>query len=318
MSSYSKPSPSFQKHIPYQKPQPQQKHNNGQNIKNAEIKEHAVNVIKTSLLQPPPTKIPNILDNSKITHKTFVPSKYPNESPDKTVIPIPKSRSTKKLQTLADTSVSVSTKPATIASSTPILSDIKSATEVNIQEKSKSAISKNTIISASTGNKFSHVSNSNNNNNHKWRRNNFPVFYPSPGYPSPRRINVPYFARGYPTADTSLYFHSGIYPPQYSPVHYPHLRQQHLTQHRFLAVSPVAQQTNPYHKYLTLNHISSLRRSRSAHGSFRSKGSSPNHHPHLNTRWDWSYLNTETVFVQIVTHQMINRLLFYCCWNRMQ
>ena len=147
--------------------------------------------------------------------------------------------------------------------------------------KSKSTSTKYTNGPSTSGTKF----HPGKNNNTKWRRNNFPFFYG--GYPSqPRRINVPstipYFGGGYPP-DANFYFpSSGICPPHYSPIHHPHLRHPHLSQHPFLPVPPVAQ-THPYHKYLALNNIGSLRRSKSAHGSFRSRLASPSHQK-LNTR----------------------------------
>ena len=168
--------------------------------------------------------------------------------------------------------------PDTLSSS---LASNNSGSPVGDLNKSKSTSTKYTNGPSTSGTKF----HPGKNNNTKWRRNNFPFFYG--GYPSqPRRINVPstipYFGGGYPP-DANFYFpSSGICPPHYSPIHHPHLRHPHLSQHPFLPVPPVAQ-THPYHKYLALNNIGSLRRSKSAHGSFRSRLASPSHQK-LNTR----------------------------------
>ena len=168
--------------------------------------------------------------------------------------------------------------PDTLSSS---LASNNSGSPVGDLNKSKSTSTKYTNGPSTSGTKF----HPGKNNNTKWRRNNFPFFYG--GYPSqPLRINVPstipYFGGGYPP-DANFYFpSSGICPPHYSPIHHPHLRHPHLSQHPFLPVPPVAQ-THPYHKYLALNNIGSLRRSKSAHGSFRSRLASPSHQK-LNTR----------------------------------
>ena len=267
MSSYLKPSLSFQKQIPCQK---QQKSNQG-NAKSADNKE-TTNVINPCLQQPSQIKSTTTIDNIKTNVKTLVPGRYPTISTNKTVPSTTKADIVKSPQIISDKA----TNQTTIASTPGTSSDIKNTTDFINITKAKNNITKKSNLLSGSGNKF-HTGNNNNNSSNKWKRNNFPVFYG--GYPSPARINVPstlpFFGRGYPT-DASLYFQSGIYPPHYSPVHHPQLRHHHLTQHRFLAVCPVAQ-THPYQKYLAINHISNLRRSRSAHGSFRSKISSPPH-----------------------------------------
>ena len=274
MSSYSKPSSSFHKQILYQKQQKTKE----KNAKSADNKE-PTNVINPSLRQSSQIKSTSTIDNIKTNAKTLVPGRYPTTSPNNTVSSTTKADIVKSPQIIPDKA----TNQTTIASTPVVSSDTKNTTDFINVTKAKNNSTKNSNLPSGPGNK-SHTGHNNNSSScNKWRRNNFPVFYG--GYPSPARINVPstlpFFGRGYPT-DASLYFQSGICPPHYSPVHHPHLRHHHLTQHRFLAVCPVAQ-THPYHKYLAINHISNLRRSRSAHGSFRSKISSP-HHPQTNAR----------------------------------
>ena len=261
MSSYSKPSSSFQKQIPYQKLQKSKE----RNIKPVDNKK--------------PTNISTgDIGYIKCNTKVLVPGRYPNSPSNKSVSSTTKTEIVKNPQIISDQSAD-----KTCATTTSVASnETKNGTDFSKITKNKNTGIKNSSVLSGPANKF-HTGSNNNNSGNKWRRNNFPVF--CGGYPSPARINlpstIPFFGRGYPT-DTSLYLHSGIYPPHYSPVHHPHLRHQHLTQHRFLAVSPVSQ-THPYHKYLAISHIGNIRRSRSAHGSFRSKVSSP-HHQQANSR----------------------------------
>ena len=222
----------------------------------------------------------NHLNNSKTGSKSLVSGKQTTFLQGKTISsPSNKqavSKSTNIIVAGHEESTSTINLPNTLSSSAASNNSSSPVGDVN---KSKSA--KHTNGSSPPGTKF----HPGKNNNTKWRRNNFPFFYG--GYPSqPRRINVPsnipYFGGGYPT-DANFYFSSsGICPPHYSPIHHPHLRHPHLSQHPFLPVPPVAP-THPYHKYLALNNIGSLRRSKSAHGCFRSKLASPSHQK-LNTR----------------------------------
>ena len=272
MSSYSKQvsQNSFQKHTSCPKQPPQQLKPKEKGTKAVVLNKDPINIKVLHNSQPKPT-----IDNQKPTDKTFLPGRYPIASPDKS-LPY-KEELVKKIQ------------PTTEKSSAPTIQLTNSTTSQNCSKNTTTNATAKTkhlnsnssnILGGTTGNKYHPNNNNNNNNNNsnnKWRRNNFPLFYG--GYPSPGRINapsnIPFFGRGFPT-DASLYFPSGICPPHYSPIHHPHIRQHHLNQQRFLALSPVTQQ-HPYHKYLTLNHISNLRRSRSAHGSFRSKVSSTHH-----------------------------------------
>ena len=249
MSSYSKQaSNSFQKHTSYQKPQQSQLKSKERSIGSGESNKDLVN---EHILQPSSNHIQKD-DNDSL------PGRYPVKSSDKiSLSAVNQQENAKKGAALTALATSATT---TQVSSTNIAS--------NATLRPKPLKSSN-ILGGAPSNKY-HQSNPN-NNNIKWKRNNFPMFYG--GYPSPGRVNVPsnipFYGRGYPT-DTNLYFPSGICPPHYSPAHHPHIRQHHLAHQRFLALSSVAQ-SHPYQKYLTLNHISNLKRSRSAHGSFRSK-----------------------------------------------
>lgn len=290
MSSYSKSSveaSSSLKHcIPNQKAQQQQPQKGKE--RNTQPVNSAGPVIETcsSSKQQERTTIKNNgnhLNNSKAGSKSLVSGKQPS-APQGKIISSPSnkqpvSKNTEIIVAGYKESTSTVNLPDTLSSS---VASNDSSSPVGDLNKSKSTSTKYTNGSSTSGTKF----HPGKNNNTKWRRNNFPFFYG--GYPcgQPRRINVPstipYFGGGYPT-DANFYFpSSGICPPHYSPIHHPHLRHPHLSQHPFLPVPPVAQ-THPYHKYLALNNIGSLRRSKSAHGSFRSKLASPSHQK-LNTR----------------------------------
>ena len=279
MSSYSKPSSSFQKHILYQK----QQKNQEKNIKTIHSKESiSIKTVNQTSHQLTQNNNTSFVNNSKSNSKTSPPGRYPNTPPTKIITPPIKLENSKKAQITTETNQITSTTSQTTITSSPSLStkNEKNVTGLGNPEKLKNTNTRDFSLSVSIGNKL-HIGN--NHNNNKWRRNNFPVFYG--GYPSTGRISVastlPYFGRQYPT-DASFYYHSGLYPPHYSPVHHPHLRHHHFTHQQFLAVSPVPQ-THPYHKDITINHISNLRRSRSAHGSFRNKIFLP-HHQQLNSR----------------------------------
>ena len=266
MSSYSKQAPqnSFQKHTSCPKQPPQQLKSKEKSIKAVVLDKDPINI---KPFQPKTT-----IDNRKAVDKTFLPGRYPTTSPDKSLPAGFNEEAVKK--TLITTEKGSVPKLQSINSPTSQTGSKNTATNATVKNKNLNSNSSN-ILGGTAANKYH--PNNNNNSNNKWRRNNFPLFYG--GYPSPGRINVPsnlpFFGRGFPT-DASLYFPSGICPPHYSPAHHPHIRQHHLNQQRFLALSPVTQQ-HPYHKYLTLNHINNLRRSRSAHGSFRSKVTSTHH-----------------------------------------
>ena len=221
----------------------------------------------SSYQKPSPLKSKEINESSKVIDKGTLPGRYPVPPKDKTL-----SSTVNQDQVIKNTQASTKT----TSSTSPTSTTYKNIATNNKPPKSSS------IIGGTSGNKYH--PNNNSNNNIKWRRNNFPLFYG--GYPTPGRINVPsnlpFFGRGYPT-DANLYFPSGICPPHYSPAHHPHIRQQHLAHQRLLALSPVTP-NHPYQKYLTLNHINNLRRSRSAHGSFRSKVSSSPHPQQVTNR----------------------------------
>ena len=289
MSSYSKSSVealSSQKHcIPNQKAQQQQPQKGKERNTQAVTSTGVLIGTCSSSKQQEQTTIKNNgnhLIYSKTGSKSLVSGKESTVPQGKTISSSSNKQAvTKSTEIIAaghKESTSTINLPDTLSSS---LASNNSGSPVGDLNKSKSTSTKYTNGPSTSGTKF----HPGKNNNTKWRRNNFPFFYG--GYPSqPRRINVPstipYFGGGYPP-DANFYFpSSGICPPHYSPIHHPHLRHPHLSQHPFLPVPPVAQ-THPYHKYLALNNIGSLRRSKSAHGSFRSKLASPSHQK-LNTR----------------------------------
>ena len=252
MSSYSKQSSnSFQKPtICLKVPQAQSK-SKERSIKSSELNKDHINA----------NHLQSATSDSQLNEKGSLPGRYPVTSTDKV------SLSSENQEQGNRKSSNFANQPTSENSSQNSFKNIASTPTLRAKTLKSSK-----ILGGTPSNKYPHCNT--NNSNIKWRRNNFPLFYG--GYPSPGRINVPsnipYFGRGYPT-DANLYFPSGICPPHYSPAHHPHIRQHHLAQQRFLALSPVAQ-SHQYQKYLTLNHISNLKRSRSAHGSFRSKVSS--------------------------------------------
>lgn len=289
MSSYSKSSVealSSLKHcIPHQKAQQQQPQKGKERNTQAVTSTGVIIGTCSSSKQQEQTTIKsngNHLIYSKTGSKSLVSGKESTVPQGKTISSSSNKQAvTKSTEIIAaghKESTSTINLPDTLSSS---LASNNSGSPVGDLNKSKSTSTKYTNGPSTSGTKF----HPGKNNNTKWRRNNFPFFYG--GYPSqPRRINVPstipYFGGGYPP-DANFYFpSSGICPPHYSPIHHPHLRHPHLSQHPFLPVPPVAQ-THPYHKYLALNNIGSLRRSKSAHGSFRSRLASPSHQK-LNTR----------------------------------
>ena len=261
MSSYSKTTSSFQKHKPYQKPQRQQG-------TDKDVSDKEQTSTSTKVVQNKQASSANPITNTKSNSKLLPPNRNTVTS---SIVTTPFHLENKLDKQLTSTAAKTNT---TVPNAVKTLKSAFSGTPsktINIHQRESVG-----VRSTSGGNKFYLT-------NNKWKRNNYLIA--GGGYPGRFGIssNLPYFT-GHTSpvsaaAVAGLYYHPFYQPHFASPTHpqrYPHHLQNH---HRFVpAASPV-----PYphllHQKGGLRGIGpappqNARRSRSAHGSFRSKPSS--------------------------------------------
>ena len=208
MSSYAKPSSSFQKHIINQKQQKTQE----KIIKTSHEIETTKTINHTTQQQQHPlNNNTSSVNKTKCSSQAVASGQKSNAVATKEIHPITKDENIKGSR-IIKTDNSVTSNLQKIATSSVIVtSTAKNVTHLSNPETHKNTNIRDSAVSVNIGKK-PHAS----QNNSKWRRNNFPIFYG--GYPPAARIGVastlPYLVRHYPN-DASFYYHAGLYPPHF-------------------------------------------------------------------------------------------------------